>query len=65
MTHSAASASLLTIRPGHAWVIEPELRTAYIFRAKSMHEPEDGILTIPGSPIRVVLGELFAELDPA
>jgi Uma2 family endonuclease len=49
----------------HVWVIEPELRKAYVFTKKAMQEPEDGILAIPGTPIRVVLSELFAELDPA
>jgi Uma2 family endonuclease len=47
----------------HVWVIEPEMRKAYIFTKTAMQEPEGGVLSIPGTEIRVVLSELFAELD--
>jgi Uma2 family endonuclease len=47
----------------HVWVIDPELRKAYVCSATGFQEPEGGALTIPGTPIRVVLSELFAELD--
>ena len=47
----------------HVWVIDPELRKAYVCSARGFQEPENDVLTIPGSPIRVVLSELFAELD--
>ncbi len=49
----------------HVWVIEPELRKAYIFTRTAMQEPENGVLAIAGTPIQVVLGDLFAELDRA
>jgi Uma2 family endonuclease len=49
----------------HVWVIAPEMRKAYIFTRTAMQEPEGGVLTIPGTEIRVVLSDLFAELDPA
>jgi Uma2 family endonuclease len=45
------------------WVIDPELRKAYVCSAMGFQEPEGGVLAIPGTPIRVVLSELFAELD--
>jgi Uma2 family endonuclease len=47
------------------WVIDPELRKAYVCSASGFQEPEGGVLAIPGTPIQVVLSELFAELDRA
>lgn len=47
----------------HVWVIDPELRKAYVCSATGFQEPANAILEIPGSPIRVVLSDLFAELD--
>lgn len=49
----------------HIWIVDPELRKGYICSRRGFQEPEDGILAIPGTPIRVVLSELFAELDRA
>jgi Uma2 family endonuclease len=47
------------------WVIDPELRKAYVCSSRGFQEPEDGVLAISGTAIRVVLHELFAELDRA
>jgi Uma2 family endonuclease len=47
----------------HIWLVDPEDRRGYVCTRKGMQEPENGILEIPGTPIRVVLSELFAELD--
>ena len=49
----------------HVWVVDPELRKAYVCSKSGFLEPENGVLAIPGSPIQVVLSELFAELDRA
>lgn len=49
----------------HVWVVDTELRKAYICSRRGFQEPENGALEIPGTPIRVVLSELFAELDRA
>lgn len=49
----------------NVWVIDPELRKAYVCSSTGFQEPEGGVLTIPGAPIRVVLSELFSELDRA
>ncbi|MGB6134320.1 MAG: Uma2 family endonuclease [Acidobacteriaceae bacterium] len=49
----------------HVWIVDPELRKAYVCSQRGFQEPDGGILTIPGTPIRVVLSELFAELDIA
>jgi Uma2 family endonuclease len=47
----------------HVWIIDPGLRKAYICSKTGFQEPESGVLAIPGTPVRVVLDELFAELD--
>lgn len=49
----------------HIWVVDPDSRRAYVCTHTGFHEPEDGVLAVPDTPIRVVLSELFAELDRA
>jgi Uma2 family endonuclease len=55
----------LRIGAEHVWIIDPALRKAYVCSKTGFQEPENGILEVSGSPIRVVLNELFAELDRA
>jgi Uma2 family endonuclease len=45
------------------WVINPELRIAYTADRFGLHTVKNDELTIPGTPIRIALSELFAELD--
>lgn len=47
----------------HVWIVDPELRKAYLGSATGFQEPVNAVLEIPGTPIRIVLSELFAELD--
>jgi Uma2 family endonuclease len=47
----------------HVWIVDPELRKAYVCSPTGFQEPAAGALEIAGTPIRVVLSELFAELD--
>jgi len=47
------------------WIIDPELRLAYSFTSAGLEQVRSGELTIPCTPIRLVLSELFAELDRA
>jgi Uma2 family endonuclease len=47
------------------WIIDPEPRKAYRYTDSSLEEVHAGELTVPETPIRVVLSELFAELDRA
>jgi Uma2 family endonuclease len=47
------------------WIIDPVRRAAHRATRAGLHTVETGELTVPGTPIRVVLGELFAELDRA
>src|SRR5271157_2378992 len=49
----------------HVWIIDPELRRGYICSKTAMQEPEDGVFSVSGTEIRVVLSELFVELDRA
>jgi Uma2 family endonuclease len=45
------------------WVIDPEPRLAYRYTSAGLEEVHTGELAVPETPIRVVLSELFAELD--
>jgi len=45
------------------WIIDPEPRIAYRYAGAALEEVSTGELTVPGTPIRVVLSEMFAELD--
>ncbi len=47
------------------WIIDPEPRIAYCYTGAGLEQVQTGELTVPGTPIRVVLIELFAELDRA
>ncbi len=47
----------------HIWVIDPEPRVAYRYTSAGLEEVQSGELAVPETPIRVVLSELFAELD--
>jgi Uma2 family endonuclease len=51
------------LSPVHTWVIDPWLRIGYIASARGFEHPADGVFTIPGTTIRIVLAEVFAELD--
>jgi len=47
------------------WILDPERRSAWTATRDGLHLVQNGELTVPGTPIRVVLSELFAELDRA
>ena len=47
----------------HVWVVDPWLRIGYIVSARGFQHPADGIFAVPDTPIRLVLADLFAELD--
>jgi Uma2 family endonuclease len=52
-----------TLGTENVWIIDPELRRGYVCMRRGFQEPESGVLEIPGTPICVVLSELFSELD--
>lgn len=47
----------------HIWVIDPYARVAYRGTPTGLELVRTGELTTPNSPIRIVLEDLFAELD--
>lgn len=57
------SAEYLAFGIEHVWVIDPYARVAYRGTAQGLELVRTGELSIPGSPIRIVLEELFSELD--
>ncbi len=47
------------------WTIDPEPCIAYRYTSAGLEEVRTGELAVPGTPIRVMLSEMFAELDRA
>jgi Uma2 family endonuclease len=47
------------------WVVDPDKRVALEYLSSGLEEVCSGELTVPGTPIRVDLAEMFAELDRA
>lgn len=45
------------------WIINPETRLVHRWTETGLEAVQTGELTVPGTPIRVVLSEMFAELD--
>ncbi|MGD0913895.1 MAG: Uma2 family endonuclease [Terracidiphilus sp.] len=45
------------------WIVDPERRIAYRYTGSALEEERSGELAVTGTPIRVVLSEMFAELD--
>ncbi len=59
----AKAAEYLQFGIENIWIIDPEPRIAYRYAEAAFEEVRSGELTVPGTPIRVVLSEMFAELD--
>jgi Uma2 family endonuclease len=49
----------------NVWILDPETRKVWTADRKGLHLVQNGELVVAGTPIRVVLSELFAELDRA
>lgn len=49
----------------HIWIIDPEPRIAYSYTGSGLEEVRADALTVPGTSIKVVLSEMFGELDRA
>jgi Uma2 family endonuclease len=45
------------------WVVDPERRIVYCWDGVRLAEVNESELTVTGTPIRLVLSEMFAELD--
>ena len=62
-TLQAKSAEYRSFGVENVWVIDPEKRIAFRYNGSTLEEVTSGELTVPNTPIRVVLSEMFAELD--
>ena len=49
----------------HVWIVDQAMRRAYVCSAKGFQEPKQGVLFVPGTPIRLVLSELFDQVEKA
>jgi Uma2 family endonuclease len=47
----------------HVWILDPASKRAYVCTSTAFQEPERGELEIPGTNIRLVLSEIFAQLN--
>lgn len=47
------------------WVLNPWERVGYTASERGFEQPNDGILRVPGTPIEIILADVFAELDEA
>jgi Uma2 family endonuclease len=47
----------------HVWIVDPVGRHAYVASESGFQQPGDGEFQVPGTAIRLVLREVFAELD--
>jgi Uma2 family endonuclease len=47
----------------HLWILDPATRKAYGYTGSGFEAIQAAVLTVPGTPIRVELSALFAELD--
>jgi Uma2 family endonuclease len=62
---TAKAAEYLAFGIEHVWVIDPDARVAYRGTANGLELVRSGELAISETPIRIVLADLFAELDKA
>jgi Uma2 family endonuclease len=47
----------------HVWILDPATRRAYVCSQTAFQEPEHGELVVPNTPIRLVLNELFDQVE--
>jgi Uma2 family endonuclease len=59
------AAEYLQLGVEHVWVIDPYARVGYRGTAACLERVAEGDFTVPGTPIRVRLSELFEKLDQA
>lgn len=60
---AAKAAEYLAFGIEHVWVIDPNARVGYRATADGLELTRSGELAIAETPIRIVLADLFAELD--
>lgn len=47
----------------HIWIFDPKRRIVWLSNDGGVHQAMEAELVVPGTPIRVILSEVFAELD--
>ncbi len=47
----------------HVWILDPATRRAYVCSRTGFQEPENSVLIVPNAPIRLVLSELFRQIE--
>jgi Uma2 family endonuclease len=47
----------------HVWILDPATRRAYVCSRTAFQEPENGGLVVANTPIRLVLSELFDQVE--
>lgn len=52
-----------TLGVQHIWAIDPWKRLGWYASNRGFERPDDGALRITGTPISIILDELFTELD--
>ena len=62
---AAKAAEYLAFGIEHVWVIDPHARVGYRCTANGLELARNGELAVPETPIRIVLADLFAEMDRA
>ena len=61
----AKAAEYMQFGVENIWIVDPEARIAFRYIDGGLEEVNTGELIVPGTPIRVVLSEMLAELDRA
>lgn len=60
--YKARISDFLAFGVEHIWIFDPERREAHVATATGLHLVQNDELTVPGTPIRLVLSEVFAKL---
>jgi Uma2 family endonuclease len=60
---AAKAAEYLAFGIEHVWVIDPTARVGYRGTGDGLELARSGELAIPETPVRIVLADLFGELD--
>jgi Uma2 family endonuclease len=60
---AAKAAEYLAFGIEHVWIVDPTARVGYRGTGNGLELARSGELAIPETPIRIVLADLFAELD--
>jgi len=60
---SARNQDYIQFNIPNVWIIDPKTRSAWYDTSSGLKPVENNQLSVPGTPIRISVSELFAELD--